>query len=544
MLQDYFRKSIAVVLSCVFTIIIFIAGAGSGICETEKKVAVCPFQMNAAQDLSFLQKGLFSMLSSRLADPGKVMILDRETIDNFFAKAQQNPEIKGALNTSKAKLIGKELGVNYVLFGNLTMFGNSVSLDTTMVDVSGNTPELTFSRQADQPGAVITELDLIATQINQKVFNRAPETFVPQVVPQAQAPLRQHQAEYRDSYASPLNTQRVLFAANGEIIGMSCGDVDGDKKNEIVVVYPHAVEILKYNESGRLAPVKTIPDAKYIGIVSVDTADINTNGIDEIFITRVHGDSGIVKSYVLENQGGVYKNISGDLPWYLRVVKANGKNPVLYAQESGKKGPYKGSHVFRVNGNGGNYVPGEKLRVPAGFSVMSMTAVADAANTVSGRLYTDQVGQLNIFSETGAVEWSGQKGYGGSRLYYEFKEIDNVTHGTADGKGAFFQPRSLVYDVGSDGTMDVFVIKNTEAAGNFFGRIRNFNGGEIEMLVWSEVGLSSEHAPKKFAGQVTDIAIGDYDNSSKQSLIVAFIKNYDNFSSQNTKSMIVAYDME
>ncbi|MBU1196794.1 MAG: VCBS repeat-containing protein [Proteobacteria bacterium] len=541
MLENYIRKSVAVILFCAFAIPVFVL---SGHCETEKKVAVCPFQMNAAQDLSFLQKGLFSMLSSRLADPGKVMILDRETIDAMLAKAQAAPETKGPLNASKAKLIGRALGVDYVLFGNVTMFGQSVSLDTTMVDVSANTPDLTFSRQAEQPGAVITELDLIATQINQEVFNRKPEVFVPQAAQQAQAPSGRPQSEYRDSYASPLTNHRVLFAANGEIIGMSCGDVDGDKKNEVVIVYPHAIEILKYTENGRLVPVKKIQDAKYIQIISVDVADINGNGMDEIFITRVHGDSGLAKSYVLENQGNAYKDISGNLPWYLRVVKANGKHPILYAQESGKKGPYNSSNVFRVNAAGGKFTPGEKLKVPAGFSVMSMTAVTDAAGTVSGRLFTEQDGRLTIFNTAGAVEWSGEKGYGGTRLYYEFKEIDHITHGTAEGKGVFFQPRNLVYDVGADGTMDVIAIKNTEAAGNFFGKIRNYKGAEVETLAWSEVGLSSDHAPRKMSGQVTDIAVGDYDNSSKQSLMVAFIKKYDNFSSQDTKSMIVAYDME
>lgn len=164
----------AVMLAISFS---FMPTAGYG--ASVKTVAICPFQMNAAEDLSFLQKGLFAMLSSRLADPGKVAVIDRETIDKALLAAQDSVETQGPLTEAKARQIGKNMGVDYVLFGSLTLFGSSVSLDTTMVDVSGEKPVLTFSRQADQPGAVITEMDTIATQINLKTFDRRPEQFIP-----------------------------------------------------------------------------------------------------------------------------------------------------------------------------------------------------------------------------------------------------------------------------------------------------------------------------------------------------------------------------
>ncbi len=528
-------------LICALAIsLVFIASPGQ--CEPVQKVAVCPLQMNAAQDLSFLQKGLFSMLSSRLADPGKVQILDRETIDKALAKAQLSSATKGALNESKARLIGKEMGVDYVLFGNITMFGSSVSLDTTMVDVSADQPTLTFSRQATQPGAVITEMDLIATQINLKTFNRRREVFIPQAQ-YAQAPLRQ-QRENRGSYASPLTNYRSLFATNGEIIGMASGDVDGDKKNEVVIVYPQSIEILKDNLNGQLISIKKIKDKLHMDIVGVDVADINQNGIAEIFITRVHRETGFVKSYVLEKEGDAYKNISGILPWYLRVVKSDIKKYDLYAQKSGKMGPYKGDNVFRVEWENNSFVPGEKLRVPVGFSVMSMSGKTDIGNVVSARVFTDKEGRLVIFNEAGAVEWSGEEGYGGSKLFYEFKETDKYLRDHTEGSGAYFQPRNIVFDFGSDGKKEVFIIKNVDVSGGLFAQVRRYKTGGLEIMNWSEMGLSPDRAPKKIPGQITDIAIAKVDNSLKPALLVAFIKKRDNLSSKDSKSMIIAYDME
>ncbi len=534
------RKCIVSFIICILAMFPLVFAA-PGQCEMPKKVAVCPFEMNAVEDLSFLQKGLFSMLSSRLADPGKVEILNRETIDKALEKAQGSSSTQGPLNELKAGLIGKEIGVDYILFGSLTMFGNSVSLDTTMVDVSGAKPVLTFSRQADQPGAVITELDKIATEINFKTFDRKPETFIPQTQHVQQPQQYQPQS---GSYASPLTNYRVLLAANGEIIGMSSGDVDGDKKKEVVIAFKQAIEILKDNQNGQLVSVKRIEDGPHMDIVGVDVADINNNGKAEIFITRVHRESGYLKSYVLENEGDEYKNISGNLPWYMRVVKTGGMRPELYGQKSGKLGPYRGRDVFEIMWENNVYVSAQKLRVPEGFTVMSMTKAADAGNIADGSLFTDQIGRLTIVNENGTVEWSGEEGYGGSKLFYEFKETDTIIQDISEGKGTYFQPRSLVFDFKSDGKKEVFTIKNKDAAGNLFGGYRHFKSGSIEILTWSQMGLLSEHAPKKIPGQVTDLAIGDFNHSGKKELLVSFIKKRNNFSSKNSKSMIVAYDLE
>ena len=87
-MQTFFAfKTVAAVL----TFFAFWAAAGTGLCRDAKTVAVLPFEMNSSQDLGFLQNGLFSMLSSRLSDAGKVDVLDRETVDKALAGAKAEP---------------------------------------------------------------------------------------------------------------------------------------------------------------------------------------------------------------------------------------------------------------------------------------------------------------------------------------------------------------------------------------------------------------------------------------------------------------------
>ncbi|MCM2284928.1 MAG: FG-GAP-like repeat-containing protein [Desulfobacula sp.] len=539
-------KNSAVRLYTIMLVIVLssVAAAAPGFCDPLKKVAVCPLEMNSPEDLSFLQKGLFSMLFSRLSDPGKVEVLDRETIDRALTQAQASPATQGPLNESKAKLIGASLGVDYILFGSMTQFGSSVSLDLSMVSVKGEKPTLTFSKQAPEPGAVITELDMAATEINLKTFGREPEL----IVPKEQLAQRPETRSGEDS-RSPLTNYRTLLAANGEIVGMAAGDVDGDKKNEVVVVYKHTIDILKDNGGGNLVSVQKIEDPVHMEIVGVDAADINGNGIAEIFVSRYQPATGDVHSSILEYTGGAYKVLSKDLPWYMRAVKADDGRDMLYAQKSSRKtGPYAGKDVFKVNWENNAPVPGEILRVPDGFSILSFTLGEGMGPDSMRAMFTNKIGRLVIFNETGAVEWSGEEGYGGTRMFYTYTETDKIQRDlvTGDGffgKGVYFQPRNLVFDVDADGKKDVVIIKNKDAADGLFGQLRRFKGGSIEILRWSEMGLAPETSPKKLPGQVTDMAVTDYDNNGKNEILITLIKNANNFSSENSKSMIVAYDM-
>ncbi len=535
---DLIKKNVYFV-SVVTIIALLMAGPVCG--EPVKTMAIVPLEMNATQDLSFLQKGLFTMLASRIADPGKVDILQRETVEKAMEQAQANPLTQGALNESKARLIGAGLNADYLLYGSLTLFGQSMSLDMFMVDVKKSTPTLSFSKQANDPGAVITELDKIASEINLKAFNRQPEQIIPKeqqyVQPAENGPAA-------DSYASPLTNFRHLYVANGIINGIAAGDVDGDKKNDVVIIYEHAIEILKRDPAGKLIPFKRIEDGQHVDLIAVDVADINHNGTDEIFVTRVVTKSGYVVSDVLEFNKTQFVKIAKDLPWYLRAVTDNTGKKKLYAQKSGRKGPYAGRNVFQVEWANNGYDAGDVLTIPEGFSVMSM-AIGDniGGTAVEGIIYTNQDGRLNLVNENGRLEWNSEPGYGGSKLFYNFYEQDITRDMDRKGKGVFFQPRNIVLKKESDGKQKVLVIKNNESADYTFGRIRTYKSADIELMQWTEMGLASQRAAKKIPGQVTDMAVTNVDQNDKKELMVTVVKKRNNFSSKKSKSIIIAYDL-
>ena len=71
-------------------------------------------------------------------------------------------------------------------FGSLTVFGESVSIDAKMVDVSGQQSPLPFFAQTRGMGEVIPQINQFATNINATVFGRdVPQRPAVAATPQA-----------------------------------------------------------------------------------------------------------------------------------------------------------------------------------------------------------------------------------------------------------------------------------------------------------------------------------------------------------------------
>ena len=225
--------------------------------------------------------------------------------------------------------IGARLNANFVLFGSLTVLGDNVSIDAKMVDITGEKPTMTFYDQSQDLGSVITKINLIAADINDKMFGRTPVAAAKAPVPAA----RPQKKPGSDVHAHP---ERVLrddgFIAHGKegdteemgIIGgvaqetqasfwksasfkhlinaLAVGDVDGDGKNETIVAAPHSVIIFR-SEGGPFRKLAEVEESNNKNIYGLDAADINGNGYAEIFVTSFNAEKNVVNSFILEFDG-------------------------------------------------------------------------------------------------------------------------------------------------------------------------------------------------------------------------------------------------
>jgi TolB-like protein len=138
--------------------------------EEVKTLAVLPFTMNAAEDLTHIQNGIIYMLYSRLSWQDHVVVIPKRQLQDQLLK----------LKTTKGdELIGKiaaRTNSDYVLSGSITKLAGSFSIDTQFYDIK-NKRLMAFFEQSKISDELIEKVDRIAATINKEAFNRSTLTL-------------------------------------------------------------------------------------------------------------------------------------------------------------------------------------------------------------------------------------------------------------------------------------------------------------------------------------------------------------------------------
>lgn len=517
------------------------------------RIAIIPFKMNAQKDLIFLQNGIYDMFSSRLAGAGKVQVIGREETE----KALES--ITGPVNEISAKETGEKLNADFVLFGSLTVFGNSVSIDAKMVDVSGSKPTLAFFDHSQGMDEVIPRINIIAADINEKIFG-----ITTAVKP---LPVPEHVTEKKPEekpaiYAHPENLLKtapekkgsggvdsspfVMEQRSGEthtfrksrnfkmkICSLALGDVDGDGKIETVTISNQKVLILR-NEKGHFTRIKEISGRNNQRFLSVDVADIKKDGRAEIFVTCVNTIAGTLDSFVLEFDGNDFKTIAKREKWYFSVHKTPDNNPVLLGQKMGISDLFFPG-IYELAWSNGSYESKDKISLPKSTDIFGF-ATGDVMN--NGNVSVVAFGKddrLRVFSHSGEKIWKSDERFGGSNNYL-LKTPDSD-------KRVFLSQRVFITDLNRDGNYEVTVVKNHSTTGHLFRQSVVYNGARIVSLFWDGLGLTLNWSTRKVSGYFSDIAIGDIDNDGKPE-IAAVVQNNQGSFLKKTKSAIITYDLD
>jgi TolB-like protein len=518
-----------------------------------QRVALLPFKINAEKNLTYLQNGIFDMLSSRLAEPGKVQVLSRGEIDNALAGAA------GPQDETAARNLGKKLGTDYVLYGSLTMFGDSLSIDAKMLDVTGAKPPVAVFSQSPDVGGIIPAIDRFATDINARVFDRGTPGAAVAATPVPAAPQPGTQDDSRahpeklyqrgEGQVSPFITPKDLVlqspnmwkSANYKYLinGMAIGDVDGDGRSEIVVVSPDEIYVYRL-EKGQLREITRQDVGSEHYNIGVDVADINGNGRAEIFVTALTRPKNVVRSYVKEFDGKAFVEIAQDLPWFFRVTDLPVRGRILLGQESRLYAPYRG-RLYEMQWDGGAYVPGNPIITPREQLNVLGVALGDVLNNGEETLVAiDRDNRIVITSPSGEALWTSGDKYGGSTLYVNGEKTDQGQ----EENPIYLPTRILVRNSPDDkDKSQVIAVNNHEIMGMRWNR-RDFTNAQIEAFAWDGVGLAPAWSTRKMAGFIRDIQVADFDDDGHQELVIALVTKSGAITLTTPKSTLIAYELE
>ncbi len=132
--------------------------------DQEHKVAVLPLVMHGQQDVAKTQKAIDEVFV-RLGAREGMKLIDPQEVQKVAG---------GAVSTeAEARSIGSRLGAAYVVFGSFNQIGNAISIDATLVDVSGQKKPVTLLAEEKGAENLASAVGKIVQQMSVQVLSKA-----------------------------------------------------------------------------------------------------------------------------------------------------------------------------------------------------------------------------------------------------------------------------------------------------------------------------------------------------------------------------------
>jgi TolB-like protein len=546
---------------CVLVLIIplLFTAAGSA-AETAKKVAILPFEINAPKDLSYMREGIMDMLASRISWEGKVEVIEEQLVKEALSGRE------ATLNEAAAREVGTTLGADYVLFGSLTVFGDSVSIDAKMVALREERPPVSVYAQTKGMGEVIPRINDFAQDINNKIFGRGPapvaaapsqprfskahpETIMSGPAPSTPAPrdggsFVQLQSG-REAGSDVFRSQKLSFPA----LGMDVGDLDGDGRPEIVVLSKLKEVIVYQWDQGRLNKRGSFQGERRDNLVWVCLVDANHDGKAEVYVSNLRGQR--LASYVLEWRGDGLKKLATEIEWYFNRLTVPGQESMLLGQKKNMEDIFIPG-VYHLQFAGGSYQPLAGISLPRRANVFNFTqGDLDGDGKLETAFIFPGEERLYLVDDDGAQLWESREYFGATANILEGKKPTSGTTRQPGGGGAtdadevevFYIPSPiLLVDFNNDKRLEILANRNVSQVSRILSRVRKFSDGEIQSMIWTGDDLLPQWKTRPLRGMVVSYRLADVDGDGQEELVAAAVLERGTF--QKTKSMIYVYELD
>jgi len=483
------------------------------------KVAILPFMIFSQENLDYLREGIYEILSTRIMVEGRIEVIERNLVEQ--ALYEERPV---RLDEAVAQKIGMRVGADYIVLGSITKVGNYISLDARLINITEEKPPLSVYTQHKGIDDVMLKIGDFAQDIGYKILGR-------RVMTGRLAEPRQPGITYLGKETGYKRSQTFNF----EIKGLDIGDVDGDKKNELVLIDNHNIYIFKY-DGEKMKLFQKIETGYEHNFLTLDVADVNRNGFAEIIVTSVVEDN--LRSFILEYEEGKFRKITEKSNWFFRVLEHPKEGLVLMGQRMSPEAVIEGP-IYKFVWKKKSFEKGPKLPFPKESTIFGITFANIRNKDTMDVLVIDEFDRLRLLSLDGKQIWFSRDRFGGTNNSYDTRKKKDIAFrpGAEPPWRVYIPGRILIRDLDGDGQNEVIINKN-HRDWRIFDKVRSFDKAEVYNLIWEENALITNWKTRDVEGYFSDFQVKDVDNDGEPELVVSVVNTESMLSRKGTSNVL------
>lgn len=478
----------------------------------KRQVIFLPFDVEIPGSYAYLRNGLANTLASRLASRAGIAAVGQGGASEQMAKA-----LKSGEHAAFSQQL-RQSGADYLIMGSLMPKEGQFELTSYVFSqASGQTPKK-FQQHFQSVDDAMTAVDALAWEISGAVFgNPRPESAAAGSAQGKSATAFQTahpERAYREGVLAgnasgleeggPFELVSTFRSKNiqVELMDMNAGDLDGDGKEEVVLLASSALLLYRY-EDGQFRMLATIDIPNNLRYHSVTLADLNKNGFQEIYISSSNGDN--PDSSALEWNGKKINYLFEHVGWYLRTMAEPGKTPVLLGQKNLADELGAAIHLMQLDPQQG-VTMGAEINIPKGFNLFDIAQADIDGDGKKETVALNSNNRLQVFDAAGALRWTSSEIMGASNNF--FGTLTSPSNAALSEKETvYIRTRIVIQDLDLDGVNDVLVGRNRLESVPFMPNLRYFDGSSLAAHKWQNGALVRLWETKKIPNYITNYQV-------------------------------------
>ena len=495
--------------------------------ERTYKIVFIEFDDSSAGSFKYLKNSIQTMLASRLAANGNVVIIDQNVSAEQLNKLKQG-------NRTTLSAAGE--APDYLVEGTLFSLKGGLNTQVVLYPFQDSGKPFRFSILTQNTSTLISDIETLATDIGSDVFGVKKEIFTPGAPQGLEAGSAGFVTAHPEAaFKRKMYSGTVLASEEGdmeiktiggkksttldeEMTTMTVADLDHDGQEEILVLFPSRLELYSAIDRKivKKAEFKLPPD---LNCHALNTADLNKNNIDEIYLSATR--KLVVSSLVLTWTEQKFKILAENIPFYIRPVEIPGAGIVLAGQKKGlEKTAFLKPGLFVLkNEEGKGYGEGQPLAVPPSVNLFDFVFADLDGDKRQELVAIDRKERLKVYSPNNELLWVSKKSFGGSKIYLGPSMGDALNDNvspmglTADEEASrelsFVPGRLIALDVNNDGKSEIVISEQEGMTIPFFHRLRFYSSGAVVGMSWGNESLQEIWRTGNFSGYLAGYGLSD-----------------------------------